>query len=211
MARRDAGGLVVDAEPRRRREGAHARDPDAEVAGERQLDAAAVDAAVQPGDRRHRERLERVAERGQRVLRPVGAGDVPERGPGAEAPAAPGQDQRAQLVPARPVGEERGQLPHRRLVERVVRLGAVEGDAGDRPVERAASDHASNSAKTGAWSRRRLPAAHVAGDPAAAGARREVGGRPDVVEPPALVGRLPVRRAVAPPGIEPARRGDGRG
>ena len=68
----DAGGLVVDAEPGRRHEGAHAGDADAEVAGEGELDPAAVGAAVEGGDGRRREGLERVAEPGQRVVGPVG-------------------------------------------------------------------------------------------------------------------------------------------
>ena len=50
----------------------------------------------------------------------------------------------------------------------------------------------------------RVPAAYVAGDAAGAGARGEVGGRPDVVEAAALVGGLPVGGAVGPPGVEAA-------
>ena len=99
---------------------------------------------------------------------------------------------------------------HRRPVEGVVRLGAVEGDAGDGAVDgwrRSCLElREDRDVVAGA-----LPAADVAGDAAAAGAFGEVGGGPDVVEAAALVGGVPVGGAVGPPGIEPALRRRGRG
>ena len=111
----------------RRDEGAHAGDADAEVAGEGQLDAAAVDAAVQRGDGRGGEGLERVAEPGQRVVGPVGARDVAEADAGAEAPAAAGEDEGARS--SRPAQSSRSAVSaaHGGQVEGVVRLGAVRG------------------------------------------------------------------------------------
>ena len=148
-----AGGLVVDAEPGRGREGLHADDADAEIAGEGQFDAAAIDAAVEGGDGRAGEGFERVAEPGERVVGPVGAGDVAERCAGAEAAAGAGEDEGAEGFVGGQVLQEACHFAHGGLVEGVVGLGAVEGDAGDGAVAGGA-DHrqSSNSAKTGAWS-----------------------------------------------------------
>jgi len=60
-------------------------------------------------------------------------------GAGAEAAAASGQHQRAQILPA-PVFQQASQRAHGALVEGVVRFGTIEGDAPDRAVD-LAQDH----------------------------------------------------------------------
>ena len=128
----------MDAEPGRRDEGAHAGDADAEVAGERQLDAAAVDAAV---ERRRRSAAGKASSASQSRVSGLSVQSAPPTSPSA----APAQKLRPRPVRtrarrssrARPVVEEREELGDRRLVEGVVRLGAVEGDARDGPSRRA--------------------------------------------------------------------------
>jgi hypothetical protein len=98
----DAALVIVQAEPRRRHEHLGRIDADAEIAGQRQVGRAAIDAAIEPADRRHAEVLQavdhRLERRSRARLRRRAGGAVRHRieiVAGAEGAAGAGQHQHA--------------------------------------------------------------------------------------------------------------------
>ena len=120
----------------------HAVGDDADVAHRGEAQAAGVAVAVDARDHRHRAAVHRPQHLGERarvgvVLLPgevAGLAHEGEVGAGAERLAAAAEDDRADVGVAGERAERRRQLADERAVDGVAHLGAVEPDAGHRPV-----------------------------------------------------------------------------
>src|SRR5581483_3458506 len=114
------------------------RGGEAIVAHQRELEPAAQAVAVDGGDERQRQPLDR----GHRVLpghelrqRHRAGGQGPEIDAGAEGAAGAGDDGHAQVGTVRQRGDRGAEIGDPRGVARVQHLGSIEGDPGHRPVE----------------------------------------------------------------------------
>src|SRR6266446_1973362 len=137
----DAALVVMQPEPRRWHEHLAGVDADTEIAGQRQVGRAAIDAAVEPADRRQREILKPVDDDLERrsggLLLCVGRafGDRAEIIPGTEGAAGAGQHQN----PERGIGLDPVEQFYQRVeilrLQPVQMLRPVEADGGARAVD----------------------------------------------------------------------------
>ena len=139
---RDAALVVVQPESRRRHEHFRGVDADAEIAGQRQVGRAAIDAAIEPADRRHAEIFQPVDHHFKRrsgallFLRAGGAvGDRVEVVAGAEGAAGAGQHQHADRGIGLDPVEQLHEVAEILALQPVQMLRPVEADGGARAVD----------------------------------------------------------------------------
>src|SRR5471032_610632 len=137
-----AARIIVQAKARRRHEEAHAADTETEIAGQRHVGGAAIDAAVQRAERRHAHRLEpvhhrleaRIAFRRRRGLAARQGAMIEAR---AEALlAGPCENRDAHVRIGVDLLDRRAQERQSGRIEAVVPGGIVERDRGARAVDR---------------------------------------------------------------------------